>query len=305
MKANGSQWLLRRVRAARAVVAGALMAACTSGSEPAPTTGTIQVEVSTAGTVPSGARYELYVDQAPVRAVGAQERVVLEGITAGAHEVALQNLPAACAVSGAPSSTVSVPAGDAVALTFLVNCASGTLRVVTHTSGEALDSNGYTLQIPYVGSQPIALEDTLVIPDLPAGHESVTLDDVAGNCAVVGGRFRSFTLVSGAEARVEFNVSCLDFSAGAGTIQVVISTQVINAPTGLTFEVVLDGGHRVSAPVSGMVTFQNVPAGPHAVFLQVPSYCSVGGFTSQPNPILFNLAAGEVQRVRFSVLCIG
>src|SRR5437773_6011953 len=105
-------------RCARGVIACGLVltAAGCGDSTPVgiagPTTGVLQVTVSTSGADIPANGYTVSVDSGAGQAVTVNGALTISGLKAGTHSVTLYGIAANCALSGAHTRAVDVPAGD-------------------------------------------------------------------------------------------------------------------------------------------------------------------------------------------------
>jgi hypothetical protein len=98
-------------------------------------------------------------------------------------------------------------AGSACAEDPTNSDATGTLKVITHTSGATPDTNGYTLSVTGFAPHVMDMNDTVFYADLPIGDYAVNLTGVAGNCTVTDGAFRTPYVPVGTTT-VDFFVPC-------------------------------------------------------------------------------------------------
>ena len=174
-----------------------------------PTTGSLRVTTQSGGigTDPDG--YVLRLDDATAGPVGDPAPVVLTGLAAGDHTIALDNVASFCAVNGGPSRTVAVPARDTADVTFAVRCqAFGSLDISVSTSGGTPDLDGYTVSVDGHSGLSIDPNATLSVPDLVIGTHTVVLSGLAFNCHGSNGTSSSATVSTGASTQVPFSVSC-------------------------------------------------------------------------------------------------
>src|SRR5437867_3852872 len=132
-------------------------------------------------------------------------------IPPGAYQVELQDIAANCVVSGANRQTVTVTGGATAELAFAVTCSSaanGSIRITTVTTGEDVDPNGYYAAWGASGGSWLQANGSVTVPAVPAGVEGVGLSDVASNCAIVGGEWKTVTVTAGATNDVTFAVTC-------------------------------------------------------------------------------------------------
>ncbi len=85
--------------------------------------------------------------------------------------------------------------------------ALGDLEIVTVTTGDDLDADGYTVTVDGTPGPAIGPNASVTLPDLPTGSYEVGIDGVALNC-VVGGNPRSVDVLGGATQKVQFDVTC-------------------------------------------------------------------------------------------------
>jgi len=273
-----------------------LLAACSDDGTSPPATGALQVTVTTTGADLDPDGYNVLVDGGSAQTVGVNGTVTFASVTAGSHEVTLQGLAANCSV-GAATQTVSVSAGEAAIVTFLVTCTQVLvdLEIVTLTTGQAIDADGYTFAIDAGAAQAIGVNDSLTVGASP-GNRSVTLGGVASNCTVVGTNPRPVTVPASGSARVDFIVNC---SSTQGSLVVTTSTTGVDPdPDGYT--VTVDGGVNQTIGVSSTVTINNVSAGDRTVALTgVADNCTV----TAPHPRTVTVPVGSSMQTDFIINC--
>jgi hypothetical protein len=271
---------------------------------PPPTFGQISVRVTTIGGVPDPDGYTVLLDGSAVGTVTPQGELVVSEVRSGHHVVELDSIAPSCDPHAGTASELTVGGGDITVVSFTIPCPGlATARLVTHTTGSRPDPDGYRVTVEGTVERAIGIEDTVEVPDLPAGVRTITLAGVAAN-STAGTPQRRIDLPPGDTTDIVFEVSCL--GSDQGSIVVSVSTTAILIPLPLTFAVELDGGHRLSVPSAGTVTYADVEAGSHSVRLALPGYCGVGLFGSPgTNPVHLDLRPGERQTVEFHVLCIG
>jgi hypothetical protein len=269
--------------------------------------GDIEVHVTTTGTDTDPNGYQVRVDGASVRSLAAEDSTLFQGLEPGTHAVELIDFADNCAVHGAGLRSTTVTAGETATVRFEVACAAtAVLRVMTRSDGTPADPDGYQVVVSGRGTRPIGANETITMAGLPQGVLTLELTNVAATCAVTDESVRRVTLVGGDTVDVTFAVHCAPPEPGYGTIQVNVSTTVINAPTPTTYTVTLDGGATQSVGPNGTVSFEHLSAGLHSVGLSgEPWYCAVGGFFPGPNPVSVRVVTDSVSTVRFGVLCLG
>ena len=252
-----------------AVVAGAVVAvdfgvAC---AVPPPASGTVTVTTVTSGPNGDPDGYAFAIGGGEEQPIGASATVSVANVAAGATTVTLTGVATNCAVGGQNPRDVTVPAGGSVEVAFAITCAAGTgsLEVITTSTGSPADPSGYTVSVDGASGLAIGVNATRRIEGLTLGPRSVLLGGVAGNCAVQGQNPRSATVAAGQTARLTFAVEC---SATTGSLAVTIAG--------------LPGGVNAAVTVTG-------PAGYHE---ELTATETLGGLT----PGDYTVSAASVSR---------
>ena len=174
-----------------------------------PTTGSLRVTTQSGGVGADPDGYLLSLDGAAHGAIGDPAPVVLTGLPAGDHTVALDGVDPFCAVDGGPGRTITVPAGDTADVAFAVVChATGSLEVSVSTSGGTPDLDGYAVSVDGAPGQPIAPNGTLQVADVAGGSHVVTLSGLAFNCQGGDPTPWSGSVSPGMATQVRFTVNC-------------------------------------------------------------------------------------------------
>lgn len=230
---------------------------CSSG------TGSIQVvtAASGAGTDPDG--FVLLVDGTDRGPIGVSATSSLTGLTAGSHSIGLTGLAGNCQISGENPRTVSVPAGGTAQVAFAVACAApgattGTLHIVTVTTGPSQDANGYLISIDGGPGQPIATNTSVRLSNVSANLHTVELQGLAPNCGVTGGNPLGAAVAAGETARVEFRVTC---AATLGSLQITIT----GLPSGTAAAITVSGPNRFAQAVTATRTLTGLTPGSYGV----------------------------------------
>lgn len=264
-----------------------------------PTTGQIDVTVTTTGEDIDPDGYEVDVDGVSPRPVDANGSVSFTGVPQGARTVTLQGLAPNCTVTGDNPVTVEVIAGDAVDASFSVECeaTAGDLQVSASTSGSQLDPNGYGVSVDGGAEQALAVNGTTVFENLAPGDHEVQLNGVAVNCSVAGSNPRTVDVTAGASASTTFDVTCAS-TVGAIDVTVTTTGDAIDVDG---YSVVLDGGASVQlVDTNDQITFGGIVPGDHIVALQnVAGNCTV----TSDNPATADVTAGATADVGFTVEC--
>lgn len=170
------------------------------------------------------------------------------------------------------------------------------LEIRTTTTGTELDPDGYQVSIDDAAPQAIGVADSLVVDPLPAGPHTVKLSGLADNCAVPGGPSATANVEAGKTAEVGFAVDC-----GATHGRIVVFTMTTGDdldPNG--FQVRLDDSGQGPIGLNDSLSIQGVPPGDRVLTLgDVSANCDVNG----NNPRQIHMQPGEVDSVRFTVLC--
>jgi hypothetical protein len=200
------------------------------------TTGAFQISAPTSGRDYRNASYFVELDGEGItrRAfVSPNQFVTMQGLPGGSYELTFGSRAENCAVIGrnpqTAAITVGTPAYQTTAVTFTVQCSAttGDVHLVTATTGESVDVNGYTVfgdgqevivaqcdppdsHCYYPRHVPLRLD-----PDAEWSFTGVTpatyayeLRDLAPNCVVNGSNPRSVPVTAGDTAEVVFNVAC-------------------------------------------------------------------------------------------------
>ncbi|HEV8177988.1 MAG TPA: galactose oxidase-like domain-containing protein [Gemmatimonadales bacterium] len=266
------------------------------------TTGGLTITAATSGPSPDPDGYAVSIDGTDRGTLGLSAAVTISRLVPGSHAVGLSGVAANCRIQGENIRTVTITAGTDASVAYTIICetpppGTGSLRVITTTSGPDADADGYTLAVDGGAVQPIGANAPATLTNLVAGSHSVVLSGVAGNCTVDGGNSRSVAVVGGATTDLHFAIACV---AITGTIRVSVATS--GSPPDPNGYVAKLDGHDPGLPLapSGDATFTRVSAGTHTVALTgVATNCSVTGDASQSTTV----AAGATAQLSFSVTC--
>ena len=266
--------------------------------------GSVQVTTSTSGTGTDSDGFSLLLDGTNAGVIGASAATSLTGILAGPHAVELSGLAVNCQVSGANPRPVSVPAGGTAQVQFSVTCTApgsntGTVVVVTATSGGGADPDGFSVVVDGVDRGLIAINSTSSLAGVAAGFHAVGLTGVAANCQVAGENPRSIPVPAGGAARVEFGITCTAPGPSTGTLEVVTNTSGGGTdPDG--FSLILDGTDRGAIAINTTSRLAGLAPGSHTIGLSgLAANCQMAG--ENPRPV--SVSAGGQLRVTFAVTC--
>jgi len=182
---------------------------------PPPTTGSLRVTTNTTGASPDPDGYTVTLDGATSQHIESTSSggVTFADLSVASHTAVLSDVAPNCTVTGGPSKTVDVTAGNTATAPFSVSCptpvpTTGDLTVTTTTGGTGgLDPDGYTLTVDGA-NQHIGTNDSRTISGLPAGDHSVGLSGVAGTCVVSGQNPRTVNVPAGGANQANFAITC-------------------------------------------------------------------------------------------------
>jgi hypothetical protein len=187
------------------------------GTEPA--TGSLALTTSTSGGTLDPDGYVVLVDGADAAPIGINDTVTISELSPGGHTVGLGRTAANCVVQGENPRSVVVTAGETSTLSIAVLCntpvpATGTIRVVTASTGASPDPDGYMVKLDGAEpGQPIPATASITFSDVPEGSHSVVLSGVADNCAAADGLTRSVSVTTGATVETSYAITCADLRA--------------------------------------------------------------------------------------------
>ena len=185
-------------------VAG-LCAACHDGPT-TPQVGDLNVSVQTSGGDIDLDGYQFVVDSAR-HAVFASSTFILRGIRAGIHRVALTGIAENCTVSGADSRSITVTAGQAVDVAFVVTCVATGVEITTHTTGVDTPPGNDVLMDDHPTAS-VAANAVLTVGRLQPGTHVLSLRIRSENCRVVGGP-TTVTITNHTITPVLFDITCV------------------------------------------------------------------------------------------------
>lgn len=278
------------------------------GDDPAaPTMGAIRVSVSTTGSGvdrdPNG--YSVNIDAGVTRAISWNESFVATDIAPGNHSVHLDGLADNCSVTGSNPVTISVNAtrdtADAQSVSFVVSCVPnlGSFRASVVTSGQDLDTDGYSLMIDGIGPRNLASNGEQVFSGLRAGQYHLTLSGVSNNCIVVGSAERLVVVQFNATAESSFAVNCVT----SGTLVVT---------TAATGEDIDQNQYRVQAQRLGSNVLSEISVNPNSSGrvssllpgeYQIRLYGIGPNCSSTSNPTSVTVTGGSETQVVFNIVC--
>ena len=179
-------------------------------------TGALSITTSTTGDDSDG--YRVAVDGGARQPIGVQGTLTLLNVAAGAHSVRLMGLATGCTAAAPNPQQVTVAADATATVAFAVACApqptTGTVRVVTSTTGVTTDTDGYAFTLDGGAPQPIGGNTAVNLDNVPAGTHMVVLTDVPADCALDGNSAPSLIVAGGETAEARFVIRCAPVTVG-------------------------------------------------------------------------------------------
>jgi Tol biopolymer transport system component len=187
-----------------------IVAACGEDAATGVETPGLEIRTATVGAAAGAGGYEVGIDGAATRPIGATDTLLLGDIAVGDHAVTLAGLAAECAVGGENPRHVSVVAGSTAAVEFAVTCLppAGRLEVTTPTTGPDPDADGYELFLDGASAGSLGFAATLSLDALAVGPHTVALAGLAPNCGMIGENPVAIEIAAGATAPARFDVAC-------------------------------------------------------------------------------------------------
>ncbi len=144
---------------------------------PGPTTGSLEISVTTTGTNQDPNGYQVSVDGGASQPIGTNATVTLANVSAVQHTVQLLGLAANCAVTGDNPIGAAVPAGGTATVAFSVNCVATAGELAVTISGLPSGAQAaVTVSGPNNFSQILAATQTLT--GLAPGRYTVSASNV-------------------------------------------------------------------------------------------------------------------------------
>jgi YVTN family beta-propeller protein len=198
------------------------LSACseTGSSDP----GSVAIHAESSGGDLDADGYTVSIDAGTSVPIAANGSIVVNGLTAGSHHLAVAGIASNCALAGQNPVPVAVMPGQTTTVTIAVSCTSthGTLRVTVQSTApnqQSADADGFVLRISGQADRSIPVNADVSVPGLEPGQYPVSLIGVQPNCAVDGPADRTATIAAGATAEVAYQVACTELFHPAGIIQ--------------------------------------------------------------------------------------
>ncbi|MFN2399004.1 MAG: hypothetical protein ABR543_10265 [Gemmatimonadaceae bacterium] len=269
--------------------------------------GNIQVTIATSGTGTDPDGYTLSVDGGGGQAVAPNAAFTFTGLSEGEHTLTLSGASANCTISPPNPRTVTVTFGATATAAFSVSCTArtGSIRVVTVTTGANLDPDGYSVYVDdsyyyyYGPRQNVATNGSVTFADIGEGVHTVGLDGIAANCTLAPPNPRTVSVAFNATVEVTFAIQC----SPVGSVQVTTTTTGVDLdPNGYTFTVqAANFGAGDNVPANGTVTVSGLLGGDYVVTIfGVAANCDI----VSPNPRTVTVGTGSTTIVAFDVTCV-
>jgi Tol biopolymer transport system component len=240
------------------------------------TTGSLVVTTTTTGNDPDPDGYTVTLDGGITQPIGAAATVTINNVPAGDRTVSLAGVEDNCTVTAPHPRTVAVPVGSSVQTDFEIVCSSitGTVQVVTATTGVDVDDSGYTVTVGGRPPQFIDVNDTVYVSGVVWGNRTVTLSNVDSNCTIAGDNPRMVTVPQRDTVQTVFEIDC---EALTGSLTVSANTTGSDLDDD-GYTVSVDGGAPQALATNGQVVFSNMTTGDRSVLLAgIAPNCSVDG----------------------------
>lgn len=263
-----------------------------------PCSGSLSVGTEPAGGGTDGDGYTVVVDGSRSRSIGVDDRVTFSDLETGDHEVRLEDVASRCTVEGSNPRSVTVETNDDASTRFTVDCEprTGSLEISTSTTGEARDTDGYTVTVDGEITTSVEPNGRVLFEDLETGDHVVELSGIRSNCSVEGQNPRSVEVSANETTNETISVHC---TRQTGDLTVVASTSGEDQdPDG--YSVFVDDSRRRSIAADDTTTYEGLQSGDHEVLLSgVASNCVVEG----ANPRSVSIQSGGAATTRFGVTC--
>ncbi|HEX2635651.1 MAG TPA: hypothetical protein VHL81_00880 [Gemmatimonadales bacterium] len=288
---------VERLRLLLLLLAATFLGSCGGEDVAGPVTGSLRVVVTTGGDAPDADGYLVAVDDRAGERIGTSGVRTFADLSAGSHQVRLDDLAPGCGAVGELQRTVSVDAGATAELAFEITCSAeaGGLRLVISSTGAALDPDGYEVSID--GGAPLALpaEGEVSVASMVPGDHTLGLSGLAPNCALDGPNPRRITIEAATVLTVDLTIAC---GAAVGSLTIVVETAGPR-PDSDGYEVSVGGDPARAIGANAYLTV-SVPVGHVRVGLSgVAPNCTLAG----RNPRTVAVSEGGSSQLTFEVSC--
>ena len=178
----------------------------------------------------------------------------------------------------------------------------GVIQVITVTTGEQPDPDGYDIIVDGGEPRPTGSNATLEITGLQPGEHTVELTGVAGNCTP-DATSQTVSVTGATPVQVTFNILCVH-NGDVGTVNIITNSFQFDSVSDVdtSFTVTLSNGFTGTIGAIDTLVVDSVLTGPLTVELgDVASNCDVDGGTTQTIEVLRN----GIHDVVFNITCTG
>jgi Tol biopolymer transport system component len=180
----------------------------------------------------------------------------------------------------------------------LVAPAVGGLQVTSERSGAGDDPDGVIVVVDGTDRQPLLAGSTLLLPDLPIGRHTLTIESLGPGCTLGGPNPREATVLPDSIVRVALEISCVSLGP-PGTLVAAVLTRGVNLDTD-GYTAVMDALEPRPIENNDTMAFTVLSADSHFVRLGgVADNCTVAG----ANPWAFRVEPQDTATITWEVSC--
>jgi TolB protein len=188
----------------------------------------ISVSVKLAGVYPFYG-FAFRVDDRPVTLPTTEPSLIVRGLSAGTHTVALVGLPETCVITGVNPVTVETSPADLSTVQFDVNClaSAGAISVAVSVTGYAKQL-WFQAQVDTAAARATVKGNatTVLVGSYPGGTHDVRLSGIPTFCEPTGEVSTSVNIKTGGAkpdtAMALFNLNCTPPELGADTAAAIV-----------------------------------------------------------------------------------
>lgn len=179
----------------------------------------------------------------------------------------------------------------------LIAPVSGSLTITVHTSGSALDPDGYGIRVDGGDVGVVSPTGSAIVPELTPGEHVVEIVNVAPTCSLADPNPRSVSIPARSTLRITFRIVC-SAPPEYGHLQVAVTTTGPDPdPDG--YVAVIDPSDTQPLAANDAVVFDSVLAGPNQVRLAgVADNCILSA-----SPDTVTVSPSDTARSTFEVTC--
>ena len=154
--------------------------------------------------------YSVALDGGPPMWIAAGDTHIIGRLEPGQYTISLGGVPANCAVDGGTSRTVTVALREVQSVVLLVDCrpTTGTIEIMTATTGDDFDPDGYRASLDNGEEYVLHPNATTRIQKLAPGAYTIRLERLANNCHLVTTAQITVSVTVGDITRIAFHVVC-------------------------------------------------------------------------------------------------